>query len=252
MTTAKDKDLTLLLNAYLDGELDPIAASQVERRLAAEPAAARELAGLEALRKALRADRADDVPPEGLRQKIEWLTRPARPSPRNFTWQALAASALIGALIAGGGAFGVLDYRQGSQLTDAVVASHIRALMAPQPIDVLSSDRHTVKPWFDGKLAFAPDVIDLAPQGFPLVGGRIDVVDFEPVPTLVYRANKHLISLTAIPGGASMIAPPARDDRGFHTIAWNSGTVRYVAVSDAAPDEVSAFVQAFKEAAGRQ
>jgi anti-sigma factor RsiW len=251
-SSPEDKDLMLLLNAYLDGELDAITASQVERRIAAEPAAARKLAGLEALRKALRSDLADDVPPEALRQRIESLGRPARSSTRSFSWQALAASALIGALVAGGGAFGVLDYRQGSQLTDAVVASHIRALMAPQPTDVLSSDRHTVKPWFDGKLAFAPDVIDLAAQGFPLVGGRIDIVDFEPVPTLVYRANKHLISLTAIPGGARMIAPGPRDDRGFRAIAWNAGAVRFVAVSDAAPDEVSAFVQAFKEAAGGQ
>jgi anti-sigma factor RsiW len=247
MTTApKDNDLSLRLNAYLDGELDPIATRETERQIAADPSVARDLASLEALRKALRSDLADDLPPESLRRRIETLANPAARRARNFSWQALAASALIGALVAGGGTFGVLDYRQGSELTDAVVASHIRALMAPAPIDVASSDHHTVKPWFDGKLAFAPDVVDLAPQGFPLVGGRIDVVDFQPVPTLVYRVNKHLISLTAIPNGARTIAPQTAEDRGFRAVAWNAGAVRYVAVSDAAADEVAAFVAAFK------
>jgi anti-sigma factor RsiW len=246
-----DNNLTLLLNAYLDGELDPITAREVEQRLAADPAATRQLAGLEALRGALRADLADDVPPEGLRHRIEALSRPAPQRVHIGSWQALAASALIGALIAGSGTYGVLDYQQGNALTDAVVASHIRAMMAPAPTDVLSSDHHTVKPWFDGKLAFAPDVVDLAPQGFPLVGGRIDIVDFQPVPTLVYRANKHLISLTEIPNGARSLAPATSDDRGFHAVAWNAGSVRYVAVSDAAPDEVSSFAEAFKAVAAQ-
>ena len=123
--------------------------------------------------------------------------------------------------------------------------------MAPQPIDVASSDRHTVKPWFDGKLAFAPDVIDLTPQGFPLVGGRIDVIDLKPVPALVYRAGGHLISLTEVPGGAlAGAAASMEDDQGFHTVAWNQGAVRNIAVSDAAPDEIAGFVAAFRAAAG--
>jgi len=131
---------------------------------------------------------------------------------------------------------------------EAILASHLRATMSGHVIDVASSDRHTVKPWFDGKLAFAPEVIDLAPQGFPLVGGRIDVIDFQPVPTLVYRAGKHLVSVTAIPGGARLLPPAERDDRGFHTISWNAGSVLYVAVSDAAPEAIAALLQAFQTA----
>jgi anti-sigma factor RsiW len=252
MTTSPlDKDLTLLLNGYLDGELDPIAARDIEWRLTSDPAAAHEFAELKALRSALRTDLSNDVPSDRLKRQIGSIARrPLRSQPIP-SWQALAASALIGAVIAGSGTFGAMNYGRGSGLTDAVVASHIRALMAPQPIDVLSSDRHTVKPWFDGKLAFAPDVVDLAPQGFPLVGGRVDVIDFQPVPTLVYRAGKHLVSLTAIPGDRRMgIGLRAADDRGFHTVAWKSREVLYVAVSDAAPDALDSFVKAIRTAIG--
>jgi anti-sigma factor RsiW len=252
MTEARpDEELMLLLNAYLDGELDPIAAQKVEARLAAEPAAARELAELERLRNALRADLADDLPPDTLRRRVEALAAPPLVE-RAWSWRALAASALIGAVLAGGGTFGLLAGQQGDPLTDAVVASHIRALMAPAPIDVASSDHHTVKPWFDGKLAYAPDVVELETQGFPLVGGRVDVVNFEPVATLVYRAGKHLISLTAIPGAKEEAAPRERDARGFHALAWRGNGVGYVAVSDAAPEEIAAFAEAFRSATARK
>ena len=108
----------------------------------------------------------------------------------------MAASFLIGAVLAGVTTFGALNYRAGDDVAAEIVSAHIRALMAPQPIDVASSDHHTVKPWFNGKLAFAPTVVDLGAQDFPLVGGRIDVVKGAPVASLVYSHGKHLISLT--------------------------------------------------------
>src|SRR5260221_9630446 len=92
---------------------------------------------------------------------------------------------------------------------DGIVDAHIRSLMASQPIDVASSDRHTVKPWFNGRIPQAPRVVDLAKEDFPLVGGRIDVVGELPVPTLVYGHRKHLISLTAIPEPRRAIPAPA-------------------------------------------
>ncbi len=244
------EELTLLLNLYLDGELDSLGARQLEERIAADPTAAAELADLRALRQTLRADIAEDLPTDALRHRIEAMAKAPRLAERTWSWRALAASMLVGALIAGSGTFGVLTYGPPESVSDAVVASHIRALMAPQPTDVLSSDRHTVKPWFDGKLAFAPEVVDLANRGFPLVGGRIDVVDFQPVPTLVYRLGKHLLSLTAIPGNARGAAEREAGARGFHTISWSSDGVLYVAVSDAVPGEIEAFVKAFRSASG--
>jgi anti-sigma factor RsiW len=120
-------------------------------------------------------------------------------------------------------------------------------VMAPQPIDVASSDRHTVKPWFDGKIAFAPEVIDLAADGFPLVGGRIDVVNLEAVPALVYRGGKHLISLVEIPeSGAGPAATSV--DRGFESVTWGDGKTTCWTVGDASPDEIAAFVKALRAA----
>jgi anti-sigma factor RsiW len=249
MSESKSRqELNLLLNLYLDGELDPLDARELEARLATDPTAAAEFADLRALRQAMRSDIGDDLPPDALRHRIEAMAKPPRLAERTWSWRALAASMLVGALIAGSGTFGVLSYRPGESVTNEVVTSHIRALIAPEPTDVLSSDRHTVKPWFDGKLAYAPVVVDLADKGFPLVGGRIDVVDFQPVPTLVYRLGKHFLSLTAIPGNAGGTEERRASARGFHTISWSSDSVLYVAVSDAAPDEIEAFVEAFRRA----
>jgi anti-sigma factor RsiW len=124
--------------------------------------------------------------------------------------------------------------------------------MAPAPTDVPSSDHHTVKPWFNGKLAFAPVVPDLGSEGFPLVGARVDVVRLEPAATLVYSRGKHLISLSEIPGGQASAAPARRhDERGFLARTWTQGGVTYFAVSDAAVEELEAFVKLFRAEVAR-
>jgi anti-sigma factor RsiW len=125
------------------------------------------------------------------------------------------------------------------------VANHVRALMAPQPVDVGSSDRHTVKPWFNGRIPEAPRVVDLASEGFPLVGGRVDVIGHTPVPTLVYRRRQHLISLSEIPAGRTM---PASEIAGYNIVSWSDGGVAYLAVSDVAPADLNAFAKAFRAA----
>src|SRR5262249_32134028 len=117
-------------------------------------------------------------------------------SPR-VSWQALAASVMLAAVLSGSGTWYAMRTRPGDA-AEAVRAGHLRGLMAPQPPDVASPDRHTVKPWFNGRIPQAPRVIALASQDFPLIGGRIDVVERTGVPTLVYRHRQHLISLTAI------------------------------------------------------
>jgi anti-sigma factor RsiW len=129
-----------------------------------------------------------------------------------------------------------------------VVASHIRALMATQPIDVASSDRHTVKPWFNGRIPAAPRVADLSSDGFTLVGGRIDVIGRTPVPTLVYRIRQHLISLSAIPAGDRAAATAARAIAGYNTVSWTDGGVAYWAVSDLGTADLEAFAKAFRSA----
>jgi anti-sigma factor RsiW len=243
MTLPGDEDTDIMVNAYLDGELDPLRALQFERRLAAEPALAQRLERLAALRAALRSDIDRDLPPERLRTWIETKVAPPRTSPRP-PWRAMAASALVGAVLAGTTTFGLLRHGNGDAVAEAVVASHIRALMAPAPIDVASSDRHTVKPWFDGRLTFAPEVTDLGAEGFPLVGGRIDVVGLEAVPVLVYRAGKHLISVTEIPAeGNAGSAIGENSVHGFETRSWRKDGVIFWIVSDASDEALDSFVK---------
>jgi anti-sigma factor RsiW len=145
-----------LLNAYLDGELDPIEAARFEQRLVADPALNAQVETLRALRGALRCDLAEDVPSPELRRRITSKLNLAPRAVRN-SWLALAASFLIGAVLAGATSFGALNYRAGDDVAAEIVSAHIRALMAPQPTDVASSDHHTVKPWFNGKLPAGSD-----------------------------------------------------------------------------------------------
>jgi anti-sigma factor RsiW len=129
-----------------------------------------------------------------------------------------------------------------------VVASHVRSLMASQPVDVGSSDQHTVKPWFNGRITDAPRVVDLANEGFPLAGGRIDVIGRIPVATLVYRRRGHLISLSEIPDGQNGTAAAPRTIAGYNVLSWTQNGVSYWAVSDVAAPDLEAFAKAFRTA----
>jgi anti-sigma factor RsiW len=249
MTPSTQDDPTLLVHAYLDGELDPAHALEIERRLAAEPALAAERERVEALRRVIQEKLPRETPPPGLARRIEAAVGLQRAAPRpssHPSWRALAASVVLGMFMASGATWFVL--RPGPDaMADMVVAGHMRALMASQPTDVVSSDRHTVKPWFNGRIAEAPRVVDLANEGFPLVGGRIDVIGRAPVPTLVYRHRQHLISLSAVPdGGAATIA--RRAIAGYNTLSWTDNGIAYWAVSDLAAADLDKFAKAFREA----
>ena len=154
---------------------------------------------------------------------------------------------MLAVFLASGATWFVLHPGPADATADMIVASHVRALMAPQPIDVASSDRHTVKPWFDGRIADAPRVVDLADQGFPLVGGRVDVIGRAPVATLVYRHRQHLISLSAVPGGQTIAATPKKI-AGYNILSWSENGTVYNAVSDLAAPDLETFAKAFRAA----
>jgi anti-sigma factor RsiW len=241
-------DDRLLLNAYVDGELDPAHELEFEQRLAADPALAAAHARLVALRGAIAARLPRETASPQLRRRVAALARPQAASPG---WRALAASVAV-AFVAGSALtyavrdYAVRDFGANAPASPAqvLVASHLRSLMASQPFDVASSDRHTVKPWFNGKIPESPRVVDLSSQGFELAGGRIDVIDLIPVPTLVYKRRLHVISLTALPTKLGISPPRAID--GYNIVDWTDGNLTYWAVSDLAAPELEEFARAFR------
>jgi anti-sigma factor RsiW len=243
MTPATSDDATLLLHAYLDGELDPANTLALEKRIESEPSLAAELERIAALKHALREKLKGDTVPAALRARIEneiGIRRETRPS-----WRALAASVVLTAFVVGGATWTLRAPAPLDAAREAAVTSHIRSLMASQPVDVMSSDQHTIKPWFNGRIPQAPRVVDLAASDFPLIGARLDVVGREPVPTLVYRRRKHLISVTATPGQGS-VAPIQSMTDGYNILRWTDDGVTYWAISDLDAQELSTFVQLFR------
>ena len=245
------EESTLLVHAYLDGELDPMNALAVEKRMATDPALAAECERLDVLQRLMREHLPREAPPPGLRLRVETAVGIRRPRTQfartQFSWHALAASIAVTAVIAGSATSILRAPLQTDLFRDGIVDAHIRSLMASQPIDVASSDRHTVKPWFNGRIPQAPRVVDLAKEDFPLVGGRIDVVGEVPVPTLVYGHRKHLISLTAVPAsGRANSAPVPRAVEGYNMYRWVEDGVAYWAVSDVAAADLEKFSELFR------
>jgi anti-sigma factor RsiW len=251
----------LLLNAYLDHELDAASVLDVERRLGNDAALKAEHDRLRQLRTALASDLARERASDSLRRRIAEIAEPSETVVvplRSFFetptgWRRLAAAAALAALVAGGGTYSILRQDAVSNSIAAIVADHRRALLAATPYDVASSDRHTVKPWFDSKLALSPQVIDLAGAGFPLVGGRVEILDGKAVPVLVYQRRAHVISVVAVPrGGSGATASPSlaevRD--GYAVTRWQGRDFDYFAVSDVAENELSEFVARWRETAG--
>jgi anti-sigma factor RsiW len=245
----EDERAILLVHAYVDGELDPATMIEIEQRMAVEPKLAAERARVEALRRTLHERLPQLASPPGLEARVRRATGVtiARARPTRPTWLALAASVMLAIFASSGGTWYALQPSGGNATAEAVISSHLRALMAPQPIDVMSSDRHTVKPWFNGRIPQAPRVIDLAQDGFPLIGGRVDVVGHTPVPSLVYRHDKHLISLTAIPDASAAVSR-SQAVRGYNMIAWTTDGVTYWAVSDLNVSELETFARLFRDA----
>jgi anti-sigma factor RsiW len=245
------EDSALPVHAYLDGELDPTNALAVEKRMATDPALAAECARIDALQRLVREHLPREAPPPGLRTRVETAVGVRRPrawfAEAQFSWRALAASIAIAAVVSGSATSMLRAPSPSDMVRDGVVDAHIRSLMASQPIDVASSDRHTVKPWFNGRIPQAPRVVDLAKQDFPLVGGRIDVVGEVPVPTLVYGHGKHLISLTAVraPERANS-APVPRAVDGYNMYRWTEDGVAYWAVSDVAAADLDKLAELFR------
>ena len=238
------------LSAYCDGELDTAAMSEFERRLASDASLRARYERLMLLRQAIRSLPQADVP-ANLRSRIEASLDAERSSNvvplrrRTWSFQALAASAVLGAVISSSAIMTMQRYAQQDAIAGEVVAGHIRGLLASEPFDIASSDRHTVKPWFTARLPESPQVPDLAAQGFNLLGGRIDVIGRSPVATIIYKHAAHTISLTTLRRGQSV---PDEAIGGYNVRSWRDANFTYVAVSDLPGADLMAFERAFAAA----
>jgi anti-sigma factor RsiW len=233
----------------MDGELDLLQNLEVEGHLQGCSACAQAKQAIGELRSAIKKVAAYHEAPPGLKARIHSAIHGAqRTTPgrtRLLRWSAAAAAILL-AVIGGWGLLRFLPERtDASLLTEELLASHIRSHQLPgHLVDVESSDQHTVKPWFDGKLDFSPEVVDLGSQGFTLVGGRLDYLNGRSVAALVYQRRKHLINLFVWPiGQNSGAAASALNRQGYHLLSWAQAGMSFWVVSDLNESELRQFVE---------
>jgi anti-sigma factor RsiW len=255
IASIKDND-ELRMNAYCDGELDPASAIEFERWLADDESLKARYDRLLSLRRAVRSLPQFEMPP-GLQARVNSALDAERPreagrlaqagrlTRRSWSFQALAAAAVFGAVISSSVMLTLDRYGQREDVAGQVVAGHIRGQLATQPFDIASSDRHTVKPWFTSRLPESPQVPDLAAQGFVLVGGRVDVVGRDPVATIVYKHAAHTVSLTTLPAGQSV---SDQTIAGYNVRSWSDAQFTYIAVSDLPSADLTTFERAFSAA----
>ncbi|MDX8499503.1 anti-sigma factor [Mesorhizobium sp. VK4C] len=283
------QDMKLMIHALVDGELDAAAALAVERRIAADPDLAAEHARILALRTAVagvpRPAVSDDflaritaiaevkASDEAEAARTEAVNAESQPSaqpqlqqgkviamrPRatarwfnSFDWRQMAASIVLTAFLASGATQWLMVDNAPDSFAVAVANGHRRSLLAATPVDIVSSDRHTVKPWLDGRIGVSPPAPDMAKDGYALLGGRVEVIGDKPMPALVYRHHEHLITLVAAPRQNEVKSVPVADDLsagGFLLVHWTDDAFSYWAISDAERPALDDFVARFRAAA---
>jgi anti-sigma factor RsiW len=250
---------SLRVQAYFDGEVDAVSAAEIERHVEHCGACRELLQDLEKVRRALRRGISYAAAPPALRtQVLEALDqetdaaprkpRPARQS-RVFGGRAFrigAFSGIGGTAIAAAMAFFIVLPSLVSPLSNEIVSAHVRSLMPAHLIDVVSTDRHTVKPWFAGHADVSPAVADFEAQGYRLIGGRADYIDHQRSAVVVYQHGAHVINVfTWAASGARL--PDNTTRSGYHLAFWQQGDIEYCAVSDTGWDELLGLVRLLRE-----
>jgi anti-sigma factor RsiW len=243
------------LHAYFDGELDAIGAAEFERHLESCPDCETRLAAEDKLRSALAGAQLYARAPETLRRKLQTVfpkaaippeVRDSKPSAADsWRWLAIAASVILAVFLGTQYMQRLNRYSQQQAMAAVIVDAHLRSLQPGHLEDVISTDQHTVKPWFDGKIDFAPPVRDFANDGFPLLGGRLDVIDSRTAAALVYGRRKHIVNVfveKAQPGGSQ---DASGELQGYHWISWQQSGFTFTAVSDTAYADLDQLKQLF-------
>lgn len=242
-----------LIHGYLDGELDIVKSMEVEKHLRDCNPCTLSHQALRSVRSAASQSGVRFDPPVDLEKRLRSaLRRENEPERKSFVarwrWLVAATSLVVVIGLAWGIAQMLTRKSESDLIAQEIVSSHVRSLMANHLIDVPSSDQHTVKPWFDGKLDFSPPVKDLSQQGFSLSGGRLDYISHRPVAALVYQRRQHSINVFIWPS-TDVVAMNERTStsHGYNVIRWSDGGMAYWVVSDLNVDELRQFVGVFRD-----
>ena len=250
-----------LIDFYLDGELDALRSAEFELHVRGCSECTPQIERASKLRAAIRESAPYFAAPLAFKQRIREALRAeagasgaasaARFSMSRWRFAAISALAVAAGLIA---MFALRTRFEGNDAYDEddvaeqIVASHVRSLMASHLTDVTSSDRHTVKPWFDGKIDFSPNVPDFAAEGFPLAGGRLDYINHRAVAALVYQRRLHVINVFIWPAPSSATTPAKSQTRdGYNILHWQHANMDYWCVSDTSPDDLQALAKLLQQ-----
>jgi anti-sigma factor RsiW len=241
----------ILLQALIDNELDAAHAREVEAHVAGCARCAAQLVTFRDLRQALQGSELRYAAPASLRDSIgRAIPKPVTSASRRSLLKGFVLGGAVSALAAASVTFVIVRQDRDSRVVGEAISAHLRSLQADHLSDVVSTDQHTVKPWFNGRIDLAPPVIDLTAQGFTLIGGRLDYIDAKPVAVIVYRRRVHVINLFVAQGlGPSLPAPRLETVQGFNILRWTDQGLNLLAVSDLNRDELEEFGAKFQAAA---
>lgn len=246
------KEIQGVMSAYIDRELGLTEAVEIERHLPSCSGCQKEYDEHTKLRAAIKSDATYFKAPDYLAGRIKMALpssplRQSRPATPPWNWMSLGAILTSIIAIAWSTALYFTLPSANDRLVDEIVSNHVRSLLAGHSTDVASSDQHTVKPWFNGKLDFAPPVFDLTTEGFPLMGGRLDYLNHRPVAALVYRHRQHTINLFVAPlsDDKKNVSPGHLTRQGYYLVHWVHDGMAFWAVSDIDPAQMEKFRKIF-------
>jgi len=238
-----------LIHGHLDGELELVKSLEIERHLSACAVCTKNYERLRRLRSTLGDTTLRYLPSDRLEERLRSALRQESKPERNRTifqprWLVAAASLVLAFIVIWIVGRSLVKPDSGDLLAQEIVASHVRSMMADHLTDVSSSNQHTVKPWFDGKLDFSPPVKDLSQQGFILTGGRLDYIGNRPVAAMVYQRGQHPINLFVWPAtGSANSTETVAVRQGYNLVRWTNGGMTYWAVSELNLPELQQFAQ---------
>ena len=235
-----------LLGPYRDGELDMATCLKLEEHMAECPSCRQKLEGEQELVGLIQSETPRFKPSPFLKTRIQAALRAEKSSSATIPWwkrlslgspySGLAGAAAMLVILA----VGFFSTQGIPEIAQDAVADHVRSLQVNHLMDVASTDQHTVKPWFAGKLDYSPQIVDLATSGYPLVGGRLDVLDHRNVAAIIYQRRKHYINLFIWPSNADSVHGNFNQN-GYHVLCWTKSGMNYVAVSEIGEKELKEF-----------